>query len=178
MDDRAPRRRLRRGLRLLDQAYEEATVAGGIVDGATVVRGIVGVVVVLGTNVDDVGGASVVVVVGGGSVVPVVVATGGDVVAGAVPAVRGAVVATPGWVPPEGMVTTVVVLESTVEEVDVGAPDVVVAPEVVDVGRTVVVVGDCVATCSLGDVSLPVATSKSMAARAMVARTYSPTLNR
>lgn len=145
-------------------------VCGGIVEGATVVTGIVGGV--LGTNVDDVGGGgSVVVVGGGGSVVPVVVATGGDVVAGAlVPAVRGAVVATPGWVPPEGMVATVVVLESTVEEVDAGAIDVVVAPEVVDVGRMVVVVGDCVATCSFGDVSLPVATSNSMAARATVAR--------
>jgi hypothetical protein len=130
---------------------------------------------VLGTNVDDVGGGSV-VVVGGGSVVAVVVATGGAEVAGAlVPRLRGAVVATPGWVfpvPPDGMVATVVVLESDGEEVVVGPLDVVVAPEVVDVGRRVeVVVGDWVATCSLRDVSLPVATSKSMAARAMVART-------
>ena len=73
---------------------------------------------------------------------------------------------------------TVVVLEPTVDDVDVAPVDVVVAPEVVEVGRDVVVVGDWVATCSLGDVSLPVATSKSMAASAMVARTYSPTLNR
>ena len=105
----------------------------------------------------------------------VVVATGGAVGAGAlVPTLRGAVVATPAWVfpvPLEGMVATVVVLESTVEEVDVG-PLVVVAPDVVDVGRrVVVVVGDCVATCSLGDVSPPVATSKSIAAKAMAART-------
>ena len=120
------------------------------------------------------GGASVVVVVGGGSVVAVVVATGGAVVAGAlVPIFRGAVVTTPAWVvaePPDGMVTTVVVLESTVEEVEVEALDVVVAPEVVEVGRATVVVGDWTATCSLGDVSLPVATSKSMAANAMAAR--------
>jgi hypothetical protein len=118
--------------------------------------------VVDGTNVDDVGGGSVVVVVGGGSVVPVVVATGGDVVAGAlVPTLRGAVVTAPGWVlpvPPGGMVATVVVLESTVDEVEVGALDVVVAPAVVEVGRAVVV-GDWVATCSLGDVSSPAATS-------------------
>ena len=130
--------------------------------------------VVLGTNVDDVGGGSVVVVVGGGSVVPVVVCTGGDVVAGAlVPTLRGAVVTAPGWVlpvPPDGMVTTVVVLESTVE--DVGALDVVGAPEVVELGRAVVVVeGDWVATCCLREVSSPTATSKSMAARAMAART-------
>ena len=128
---------------------------------------------VVGTKVDDVGGGSV--VVGGASVVAVVVATGGAVVAGAlVPTLRGAVVTTPGWVfpvPPEGMVTTVVVLEPAGADVVVAPLDVVVAPEVVDVGRRVVVVGDWVATCSLGDVSLPVATSKSMAARAKVART-------
>ena len=116
-----------------------------------------------------------VVVGGGASVVAVVVATGGDVVAGGlVPRLRGAVVTTPGWVitvPPEGMVTTVVVLPSTVDEVEVGAFEVVVAPEVVEVGRAVVVVGDWVATCSLGDVSAPVATSNSMAPSAMAART-------
>ena len=103
----------------------------------------------------------------------VVVATGGAVVAGAlVPRFRGAVVATGGWVvpvPPGGMVATVVVLEPTVDDVDVGAFNVVVAPDVVDVGRRVV--GDWFATCSLGDVSPPVATSKSMAPRAMAART-------
>lgn len=129
-----------------------------------------------GTDVDDVGGGggSVVVVVGGGSVVAVVVCTVGDVVAGAlVPTLRGAVVTTRGWVfsvPPDGIVTTVVVLESAVE--DGGALDVVGTPEVVEVGRAVVVVeGDCVATCCLGEVSLPVDTSKSMAVRAMAART-------
>ena len=129
---------------------------------------------VVGTNVEDVGGGSV-VVVGGGSVVAVVVATGGAVVAGAlVPPFRGAVVATPAWVlpvPPAGMVATVVVLESTVDDVDVGAFDVVDGPEVVEGGREVVDVGDWVATCSLGDESVPVATSKSMAPRAMAART-------
>ena len=152
-----------------------------MVVGATVVIGmVVGRVLVGGTNVDEVGGGSV-VVVGGGSVVAVVVATGGAVVAGAlVPTLRGAVVTTPAWVvtePPGGMVTTVVVLESTVD-VDVVAFDVVVAPEVVDVGRATVVEGDWLATCCFGDVSAPVATSKSMAANAMAARTYSPTLNR
>ena len=146
-----------------------------MVDGPTVVFGmVVGGAVVLGTKIDVVGGASVVVVVGGGSVVPVVVCTGGDVVAGAlVPRLRGAVVTTLGWVitaPPEGIVATVVVLESTVDEVEVGALVVVVAPEVVEVGRAVVE-GDWVATCSLGDVSSPVATSKSMAPKAMAART-------
>ncbi|HUR22909.1 MAG TPA: hypothetical protein VMZ73_03450 [Acidimicrobiales bacterium] len=142
---------------------------------------VVGGTVVGGTNVDDVGG-SVVVVGGGGSVVPVVVATGGEVATGAlVPTVRGAVVTTPARVvtaPPDGMVLRVVVLESTVDEVDVGALDVVVAPEVVEVGRAMVVVGAWVATCSLGDVSSPVVTSKSMAPSARAARTYRPTLNR
>ena len=130
--------------------------------------------VVDGTKIDDVGGGPVVEVVGGGSVVPVVVATGGALVAGAlVPTLRGAVVTTPGWVstePPEGMVATVVVLESTVDEVEVGAFDVVVAPEVVEVGWAVVGVDAWVATCSLGDVSLPVATSNSMAPSASAAR--------
>jgi hypothetical protein len=121
-------------------------------------------------------GASVVVVDGGGaSVVAVVVATGGDVVPGAlVPTLRGAVVATGGWVfpvPADGMVATVVVLASTVDEVEVGAFDVVVGLTVVEVGRTVEVVGDWLATCSLGDVSLPVATSKSIAPSARAART-------
>ena len=89
-----------------------------------------------------------------------------------VPTFRGAVVATVGWVPPVspgGMVTTVVVLPATVEDVEVVGPlDVVVAATVVEVGRRVVV-GDWVATCSLGEVSDPVATSTSMAAKAMAA---------
>ena len=149
-------------------------VCGGSV-GGTVVGGRVG-----GTTIVVVGGgrgASVVVVDGGGaSVVGVVVAGGGEVVAGAlVPTLRGAVVATGGWVfpvPADGIVATVVVLESAgAEDVEVGAFDVVVAATVVEVGRAVVVVGDWVATCSLGDVSSPVATSKSMAPNAMAART-------
>ena len=148
-------------------------VCGGSV-GGTVVGGRVG-----GTEIVVVGGgkgASVVVVGGGGaSVVAVVVATGGDVVPGAlVPTLRGAVVATEGWVfpvPADGIVATVVELESAADDVEVGAFDVVVAPEVVEVGRAVVVVGAWLATCSLGDVSSPVATSKSMAPNAMAART-------
>ena len=116
------------------------------------------------------------VVVSSGCVVAVVVSTGGDVVAGAlVPTLRGAVVTTAGCVVPEptadGMVATVVVLGPTVDEVEVGAAvDVVVAPVVVDVGRAVVV-GEWVASCCLGELSVPVATSKSMAASAMAART-------
>jgi hypothetical protein len=133
-----------------------------------------------GPEIVDVGGASVVTVVvvssGGGSVVAVVVATGGAVVAGAlVPTLRGAVVTTGGWVvpapPADGMVATVVVLDSTVDDVEVGgAVDVEVAAAVVEVGRAVVG-GVWVATCCLGEVSAPVATSKSMAASAMAART-------
>ena len=130
-------------------------------------------VVVDGIEVDEVGGGAAVVVVSGSVVT--VVSTGGDVGGGAlVPWFRGAVVATVGWVlpvSPGGIVATVVVLPATVEDVEVVGPlDVVVAATVVDVGRTVVV-GDCVATCSLGEVSAPVATSNSMAARAMAART-------
>ena len=156
-----------------------------MVVGATVVFWMVlGGGVVGGTTIDVVGsglGASVVVVTSG-SVVGVVVTGGGEVAGGLVPTLRGAVVTTGGWVtpePPAGMVATVVGAGSTVEDVEVvGAFD-VVGPAVVEVGRTVVVVmGVWVATCSLGDVSLPVATSKSMAAKATVARTYSPTLNR
>ena len=132
-----------------------------------------------GTEIVVVGAGCVVCVVvgvgsGGGWVVAVMVCAGGEVVPGAlVPKFGGAVVATKGWMtgePPDGMVTTVVVLESTVDDVDVGFDD-VVGPGVVEVGRAVVVVGDRVATCSLGDVSPPVATSKSMAARAKAART-------
>lgn len=134
---------------------------------------VVGGAVVDGTNVDEVGGGGSVVVVGG-SVVAVVVATGGGEGGALVPTLRGAVVTTPAWVvtePPDGRVTTVVVLESTVDDVEVGAFDVVVAPDVVEVGRAAVVEGDWVATCCFGDVSAPVATSRSMAANAMAART-------
>lgn len=141
--------------------------------GGAVVCGMVGTVVVDGTDVEEVGGGVDEVVVSGWVVT--VVSTGGEVGGGAlVPGFRGAVVATVGWVlpvSPGGMVATVVVLPTTVEEVDVVGPlDVVVAATVVDVGRTVVV-GDWVATCCFGEVSAPVATSNSMAARAMAART-------
>jgi hypothetical protein len=110
----------------------------------------------------------------------VVVCAGGDVVAGAgvvAAVVRGAVVTTPAWVVGTGAPATVVVGPAGAdEEVDV-AFEVVVARELVDVGRSVVV-GDWVATCCLGDESSPVATSNSMAASATAARAYSPTLNR
>ena len=92
-------------------------------------------------------GASVVVVTSGsvvGVVVGVVVAGGGEVAGGGlVPTLRGAVVTTGGWVtpdPPDGMVATAIGPGSTVEDVEVGAFDVVVAPAVVEVGRAVVVV--------------------------------------
>lgn len=141
-----------------------------MVEGPVVVGGIV-------RTVDDVvvGAGSVVVVVGGGSVVGgvVVVCAGGDVVAGGfVTTGRGAVVAGAGCVVAMPPAATVVVVDSAGADVEVdGALDVVVAPAVVEVGREVVVMGDWVATCSLGDVSSPVATSKSMAARAREART-------
>ena len=64
--------------------------------------------------------------------------------------------------------TDVVDVESTVEDVDADG-DVLVVPTVVVVGRAVVT-GELVATCRLGDVSLPVATSKSSVARATAAR--------
>lgn len=141
---------------------------GGIVGGGAVVGGLVVV------------GATVV----GGSVVAVVVCTGGDVVPAVgggevVPVLRGVIV------PTERCVVAVVspgaagmvVVDSTVEDVDVDEElDVVVAPSVV-VGRAVVE-DDWLATCCLDDVSSPVATSNNRAAMATVARAYSPTLNR
>ena len=70
------------------------------------------------------------------------------------------------------------VVDSTVEEVDVEDEElVVVEAAVLEVGRTVVV-GDWVATCCLGARSGPVATSKRRVARATDARAYSPALNR
>ena len=85
------------------------------------------------------------------------------------------VVATGGWVvttPPEdGIVAgVVVVVDSTVDEVelDEGLDGGRVATVVV--GRAVVA-GDWVATCCLGDVSPPVATSKRRAAKAKKAST-------
>lgn len=123
-----------------------------------------------------VGGGSVVVVVdvGGGSVV-VVVAGGGDVVAGTVvAAVIGVGVNTLAWVVTGPAVTGptagAVVDVGSVEDVDVaGAAGAVVgAATVVMVGRGVVE-GDWLATCCLGEVSAPVATSNSMAASAIAA---------
>jgi hypothetical protein len=157
-----------------------------------VVGGSVGTVEELGgTKIEDVGGGRLVVGSGGGSVVAVVVSTGGGLVAGGlvagglVPVLRGAVVITGGDVVPEvpdgaGAAVVEVPRDVDVEEVDVDDVD---GPLDVVVGRCVVVVtalveGDWVATCCLGDVSLPVATSKRRAARAMVARAYSPTLKR
>ena len=69
--------------------------------------------------------------------------------------------------------------DATVDDVeDVAAPAVVVTRAAVVVVSRAVVVGDWFATCCLGDVSLPVATSNSRAARAIDARAYSPTLKR
>ena len=125
-----------------------------------------------------VGGATV-VSGGGGSVVGVVVWGGGEVVPGVrgevVPVFRGAVVPTDGWVvavvpPGPGAEATMVVVDSTVEDVEVDEVlDVDVRATVV-VGRAVVDVGRWVATCCLGEVSSPVATSNKSAAMATVAR--------
>ncbi len=134
------------------------------------------VLVVGGTDVDEVGGgnavvvgASVVVVSGGGEVG----CTGGEVVA-TVPA--GRVVTTGGCVvtdpPDDGMVAGVVVVDSTMGddvEVDDEEVDGRVAGAELLVGRTVVA-GDWVATCCLADVSPPVATSNRSATRATEAR--------
>jgi len=119
---------------------------------------------------------------------------GGEVgfgVGAAVPVFRGAVVTTgarvvavvtpgPGTAGASGASkpAVVVVVVSPGADVEVGR-----ALEVVVAGRVVVVVrtarrGDWLATCCLGDVSLPVATSRSRAARAMEASAYSPTLKR
>lgn len=111
--------------------------------------------------------ASVVVVSGaGGTVVPE-------------PVERGAVVFTTGArevvavvsAEPDGRVVTDV--SGTVDELDDGADDEVGARVVgvVVVGRMVVVVGAWVATCCLGELSVPVATSNSRATRAIDART-------
>jgi hypothetical protein len=106
-----------------------------------------------------------------------VVAGGGAVVAGAnVPVLRGAVVATNGCVvpippPPPPPPPAVVDVDSTVDDVDVLGPfEVVVAPSAVVVVTRAVVEGDWVASCCLGDVSLPVTTSNTSAAIAIDAR--------
>ena len=142
------------------------------VDGGTVT-------VVAGSEVDDVGGS----VVGGSVVGGVVVAGGGAGAVGegaAVPMLRGAVVTTGGWVITAPKLPAVVVdVGSTVDDVeDVEAFDVVVAASVLVVVARAVVEGAWLASCCLGDVSPPVATSNSRAARAIDARAYSPTLKR
>ena len=139
--------------------------------GGVDVGGMVGTVG--GTEVDEVGGT--VVVVSGGAVL-VVVSAGGWVVFGAVvPLLLGAVVATGARV--VAVVTgdpgMVVVLGPTVDDVDEEV-EVSKEPTRVVVGRTVVVgpvvVDDWLATCCLGPVSLPVATSNRRAAKAIMAR--------
>ncbi len=125
------------------------------------------VVVVGGMDVDDVGGSI------GGSVVVVtagdVVFTGGEAV-GVVPTVRDRVVATGGEVvanPPEDGAVVVGVVESTVDEVVVDDEvEVLGTVTLVTTARVVVVDCDRVASSRLGDVSLPVKTSKSRATRA------------
>jgi hypothetical protein len=72
-------------------------------------------------------------------------------------------------VSPGSSAAGIVVVRSTVDDVDVDEElEVVVAPRVV-VGLTVVD-GDCLDTCCLDDVSPPVATSNNRAAKATVAR--------
>lgn len=138
-------------------------VGGGSVTGGAVVEG---------TKIDVVGASVVEVVSGGGEVVAGAVVWGG----GLEVAVGGRVVFTGGWVtpvPPEGMVTTelvgdgVVVDPAMVDEVE-GPLDVVAGRAVVAAGPTVV--DDAwVATCCLGEVSLPAISSTSRAARATAA---------
>ena len=121
----------------------------------------------------DVVGASVVLVVSGGGVVVATVVCGGGAEVGVA---RGAVVLTGGWLPPVvpwGRVTTVateLVVESAgVDDVVVEDPfDVVVGPLLVVVGRTVVDEA-WVATCCLGERSLPVISSTRRAVRATAA---------
>jgi hypothetical protein len=127
-----------------------------------------------GTKVDDVGGGMVVVVSGGE--VLVVVSAGGWVVLGAVvPLLPGAVVATGARVVAVviGEPGMVVVLGPTVDDVEDEVDD-SKEPTSVVVGRRVVVgpvvEDDWLATCCLGAVSLPVATSNRRAAKAIVAR--------
>ncbi len=142
----------------------EGAELGGMVGAEELVVGLL--IVLVGGEV--VVGSCVVVVSGG-----LVVATGGEVVA-TVPGDR--VVATGGCVvpvPPEdGRVAGVVVVDSTVvdEVVELEEElDGTVTAAMVVVGRTVVT-GVWVATCCLGEVSPPLATSNSRAARARKAR--------
>lgn len=148
-----------------------ATVVAGSVETGDVV-GVVVVtawVVVVSCCVVVVTASLVVVSTGGG---------GGEVVA-TVPVERGAVVFTTGArevvavvsAGPAGRVVTDV--SGTVDELDEGADEEVGARVVgvVVVGRMVEVVGAWVATCCLAELSVPVATSKRRATRAMDART-------
>lgn len=138
-------------------------VGGGSVTGGAVVEG---------TKIDVVGASVVEVVSGGGEVVAGAVVWGG----GLEVAVGGRVVFTGGWVtpvPPEGMVTTELVGDGVV--VDPAMVDEVEGPLDVVTGRAVVVAGPTVvdeawvATCCLGEVSLPAISSTSRAARATAA---------
>lgn len=144
--------------------------------GGDVVVGSVTTVLVGGTKVDEVG-ARVVVVVSGGAVL-VVVSGGAWVVTGAVePLLRGAVVFTGGCVVAMGAGDPgmVVVPGPIVDEVDdVDEVEDSNDPTRVVVGRKVVlgpvVDDDWLATCCLGAVSAPVATSNRRAAMAIEAR--------
>ncbi len=172
------------GAAVLPQGTE--LLVGAIVVGiVVVVGGIVATVELLVVGA-EVGGSVVVgAEVGGGCVVGVVVAGGGEVVAtggevvATVPGER--VVTTGGWVvadpPAEGMVAGVVVVDSPPRDVELDVELDGGSVTRVVVGRTVVT-GALVATCRFGDVSPPVATSKSRAARATEASAYRPTLKR
>ena len=120
----------------------------------------------VGTKVDEVGGS--VVVVSGGAVVVVcaVVWVGGDV-----PVVgRGAVVLTGGCVPVVAAGATVATVVSAGVEVEVDGSLEDVVGGAVEVVARAVVEDDWVATCCLGELSVPVATSNRRAARATAAR--------
>lgn len=153
----------------LELASSAQATAVGYVDAVVVVVGfgrVATVVEVGGTKVDDVGGGWVVVVV---SSAVVVVVTG--TVVTTVPVDVGEVVATGARVVvvvPDGAGATVVEVGSTEVEVEVAEELDVVAAGLVVVGRAVVT-GDWVATCCLGEVSRPTATSKSRATRATLA---------
>ena len=162
-----------------------------VVVGGTVVCGIVEGGGVVGTRMVVVAGGRVVVGSGGGGGGGggLVVATGGCGfgVGAAVPGFRGAVVTTearvvavvtPGAAGAGGSPEPAVVVVVSAEIGVSGAVDVVVGRCVVVVVVRTVVRGVWLASCCLGEVSPPVATSNSRAARATEARAYSPTLKR
>jgi hypothetical protein len=141
---------------------------------------------VTGTKLELVGAGFVVVVVSA----TVVVVSGGSVVVAAggveLPVERGTVVFTtgagavavvPGGWESEPRVTggASTLLDVELEEAG-GSVDGMVTRAVA--GGATVVVADWVATCCLGELSLPVATSKSRATSATEARAYSATLIR